>query len=185
MSHFVLRRFKVIPDLHLRLFFYTWAAFDYFFSYSNLIIYPPAIFPSSQNWEKARREWQFWLEGKLTMVWGRRWGLFQKLSFFLSSGLGSKGLKKDWTPSGNTLGQLNLDLMDKSFVFVRARGVSIIWEWPSCIVSALSVKIHDYQSSTQTRTQHFPVYLATDNSLSALSGPLFSSPLCFFSNCKI
>ena len=49
-------------------FFYTLSAFDYFFSNFNLIIYPPAILPSSQNWEKARREWQFWLEGQLMMV---------------------------------------------------------------------------------------------------------------------
>ena len=64
------------------MFFYALAAFDYFFSYSNLIIYPPAILPCSQNWEKARREWQFRLEGKLVMVQGRRWGSFQKLTFF-------------------------------------------------------------------------------------------------------
>ena len=46
-----------------RMSFYTLAALAYFFSYFNLIIYPPAILPSSQNWEKARREWQFRLEG--------------------------------------------------------------------------------------------------------------------------
>ena len=37
-------------------------------SYFNLILYPPAILPCSQSWEKARREWQFWLEEKLMMV---------------------------------------------------------------------------------------------------------------------
>ena len=79
-------------------FFYTLAAFDYFFSYFNLIIYPPAILPCSQNWEKAHREWQFWLKGKLIVVQGRRWGSFQKLTFFLSSCLGWNGPKKDWTP---------------------------------------------------------------------------------------
>ena len=42
--------------------------FDYFFSYFDLIIYPPAILPCSQNWEKALREWQFRLEEKLMMV---------------------------------------------------------------------------------------------------------------------
>ena len=98
MSHFDLRRFKATPDLPSRFFFYTLAAFDYFFSYFSLIICPPAILPSSQNWEKARREWQFWLEGKFIMVEGRRWGSFRRLSFFLSSGLGSKGLEKDLTP---------------------------------------------------------------------------------------
>ena len=67
-SHFDLRRFKAIPDLPPTILFYTLAAFDFFFSYFNLIIYPPAILPCSQNWEKARREWQFWLEGKLMMV---------------------------------------------------------------------------------------------------------------------
>ena len=68
MSHFDLRRLKAIPDLPSTIFFYTLAAFDYFFSYFNLIIYPPAILPCSQNWEKARREWQSWLEEKLMMV---------------------------------------------------------------------------------------------------------------------
>ena len=95
MSHFDLRRFKAIPDLLSKIFFYKSTAFHYFFPYFNLIIYPPAILPSSQNWEKARREWQFWLEGKLMMVWGRRWDSFQKLTFFLCSGLGSNGLKKN------------------------------------------------------------------------------------------
>ena len=53
MSHLVLRRFKAIPDLPSRIVFYTLAAFDYFFSFFNLIIYPPAILPSSQNLEKV------------------------------------------------------------------------------------------------------------------------------------
>ena len=68
MSYFDLRRFKAIPDLPSRIFFHKLAAFDYFFSYFDLIIYPPAIFAWSQNWEKARKEWQFWLKGKLMMV---------------------------------------------------------------------------------------------------------------------
>ena len=49
MSHFDLSRIKAIPDLPSRISFYKLAAFDYFFSYFNLIIYPPAILPSSQN----------------------------------------------------------------------------------------------------------------------------------------
>ena len=81
MSHFDLRRCNAIPDLPSRIFFCTLAAFDYFFSYFNSIIYPPAILPCSQDWEKAHREWQFWLEGKLIMAEGRRWGSFQKLTF--------------------------------------------------------------------------------------------------------
>ena len=59
MSHFDLRRFEAIPDLPFENFFHTLPAFDHFFSYSNLIIYPSAILLSSQNSEKARREWQF------------------------------------------------------------------------------------------------------------------------------
>ena len=55
---------KPFPDLPSTIYFRTLAAFDYFFSYFDLIIYPPAILPSSQNREKAQREWQFWLEGK-------------------------------------------------------------------------------------------------------------------------
>ena len=81
MSHFDLRPFKAISDLSSRIYFRTLAAFDYFFFYFSLIIYPPAILPSSQNWKKARREWQFWLEEKLMIVWGRRRGSFQKLFF--------------------------------------------------------------------------------------------------------
>ena len=68
MSHFDLRRVKAIPDLHSRIFLYTLAAFDYFFSYFNLIIYPPSILPCSQNWEKARGKWQILLEGKLMIM---------------------------------------------------------------------------------------------------------------------
>ena len=64
-------------------FFYTLVALDYFFFYFNLIIYPPAMLPCSQNRKKARREWQVWLEGKLMMLQGRRWGSFQKLTFSL------------------------------------------------------------------------------------------------------
>ena len=59
-------------------FFYTLAPFDYFFSYFRLILYPPAILPRSQNWKKTR---SFDSEGKLMMVWGRRWGFFQKFTF--------------------------------------------------------------------------------------------------------
>ena len=55
------------PDLLSRIFFYTLATFGYFFFYFNLIIYPPAILPCSQNWEKVPSEWLFWLEGKLMM----------------------------------------------------------------------------------------------------------------------
>ena len=68
MSHFDLRRFKAIPDLPSRIVFYTLAAFDYFFSYFDLIVYPPAILPCFQNSEKVGREWHFWLERKLIMV---------------------------------------------------------------------------------------------------------------------
>ena len=124
MSHFDLRRFKAHSWLAFDNIFCTLAALDYFSSYSNLIIDPPAILLCSQNWEKALREWQFWLEEKLMMVEGRRWGSFQKLTFFLPSSLGSNGLKKDSTPTGNTLKQLNLKLMDRSFVFVRAGRVN-------------------------------------------------------------
>ena len=92
-----LLRFKHFPDLPLRIVCYTLAAFDYFFPYFNSIIYPTAILFYSQNWEKAHREWQFWLERKLMMVYGRRWGSYQKLTFFLSSSLGWNGLKKDST----------------------------------------------------------------------------------------
>ena len=49
-------------------FLHNLAALNYFFSYFNLIICPPAILPCYQYWEKARREWQYWLEEKLTMV---------------------------------------------------------------------------------------------------------------------
>ena len=45
MSHFDLRRFKAIPDLPLRILFYASAVFEYFISYFNLIVYPPAILP--------------------------------------------------------------------------------------------------------------------------------------------
>ena len=79
MSHFDL--VKAIPDLPSTILLYTLAAFDCFFSYFNLIVYSPAILPCSQNWEKAHREWQFWLEGQLIMVEGRRWGSFQRMSF--------------------------------------------------------------------------------------------------------
>ena len=134
MSHFDPRRFKVIPDLPLRIFFYTSPAFDYFFSYSDSIIYPPAILPCSQNWEKARREWQSWLEGKLMMVWGRRRGSFRKLTFFLSSGLGWNGLKKNWTPPphGEDIKRFESQVDEEICCFrsVRGRGVSIISEWP-------------------------------------------------------
>ena len=58
----------IIQDWHL----------DYFFPYINLMTYSPAVLPCSQNWKKALREWQFWFEGKLIMVWGRRWGSFLK-----------------------------------------------------------------------------------------------------------
>ena len=61
MSHFDLRGLKAIPDLPSTIFFYTSTAFDYFFFYLILIIYPPAILLCPQNWEKTRREWQFWL----------------------------------------------------------------------------------------------------------------------------
>ena len=111
MSHFDLRRFKAIPDLLSIIFFCSLPVFNCLFSYFDLIIYPSAILPSSQNWEKARREWQFWLEGKLMMVQGRRWGSFQKLTFLLPSGLGSNSLKKDSTSIVNTLRWLNLKLM--------------------------------------------------------------------------
>ena len=59
---------KAIPDLPSTIFFYELPAFDFFFSYLNLIIYPPATLLCSQNWEKAHGEWEFWLEGKLVMV---------------------------------------------------------------------------------------------------------------------
>ena len=68
MSQFDLRRFKAIPDLPSRMFFYTLAAFDYFFSYFTLIVYPPAILLCPQNWKEARKEWQFSLKGKLMLV---------------------------------------------------------------------------------------------------------------------
>ena len=94
---------KPFPDLPSTSLFYTLAAFDYFFSYFNLIIYPSDILPCSPNWEKARREWQFWLEGKLMMAEGRRWGFFRRLRFSLSSSLDWNGLKKDSTFTGKTL----------------------------------------------------------------------------------
>ena len=58
---------------------HSWLAFEKFFSIhwrlstiSSLTLTQSSIHlpfsPSSQNWEKARREWQFWLEGKLIMV---------------------------------------------------------------------------------------------------------------------
>ena len=59
MSHFDLRRFNAIPDLSLKIFFYALTTSDSFLSYFDLIIYPPAILPCSQNWEEASREWQF------------------------------------------------------------------------------------------------------------------------------
>ena len=55
MSHFDLRRFKAIPDLRPRIFFFAWADFDHFFSSFNLLIYSPTILSSSQNWETGRR----------------------------------------------------------------------------------------------------------------------------------
>ena len=61
MSHFDLRCCKAIPDLPSRNVFYTLAALDYFFSYFNWIIYPPAILPCSKNWEKAHKDRHFWL----------------------------------------------------------------------------------------------------------------------------
>ena len=48
MSHFDLRRFKAIPHLPLTIVFNTLAAFDYFFSYFILIIYPFAVLLCSQ-----------------------------------------------------------------------------------------------------------------------------------------
>ena len=68
MSHFDLCRFKAIPDLSCEFFCCGLAIFDHFSFYFDLIICPPAILPSSQNREKARREWQFQLKGKLIMV---------------------------------------------------------------------------------------------------------------------
>ena len=64
MSHFDLRLLKAIPDLPSTIFFYTLAAFDYFFSYFDLIIYPPAILPSSQIWKKkhAKKDSFDWRE---------------------------------------------------------------------------------------------------------------------------
>ena len=60
---------KSLESSHLsRTFFYSLATFDYFFFYFNLLIYSSVILSCSQNWEKACREWQFWLEGKLMMV---------------------------------------------------------------------------------------------------------------------
>ena len=49
-------------------FLHNLAALNYFFSYIDSIIYPPAILPCYQYWEKARREWQYWLKGTLLMV---------------------------------------------------------------------------------------------------------------------
>ena len=123
MSHFDLRRFKAISDLPSRIFLYTLAAFDYFFSYFNLIVYPSDILPCSQNWAETRREWQFWLEEKLMMVWGRRWGSFRKLTFLFSSSLGLHGLKKNWIPTVNTLKQLNLIMIKRYYVsFGKRKG---------------------------------------------------------------
>ena len=46
MSHFDLRRFKaIVPDFPSKILSYALTAFDYFLSYFNLIIYPPAISP--------------------------------------------------------------------------------------------------------------------------------------------
>ena len=103
MNHCDPRRFKAIPDLPSTIFFYTSTAFDYFFFYFNLIIHPPAILPCSQNWEKARREWQFWLEGKLMMVWGRRWGSLSKVDFFLFFRSWLKRSKEELNPHSEHL----------------------------------------------------------------------------------
>ena len=119
MSHVDLRRFQSHSWLAFDNSFYTWTTFENFFSYFSLIILPPVILSCSWNWEKARREWQFCLGGKLTMVWGWRWGSFRKLTFFLSSSLGWNGSKKDSIPTVSALRQLHLDLMNKSFVFVQ------------------------------------------------------------------
>ena len=90
------RRSKGIPELALENFF----TLDHrLSSISSPTLTQSSIYLlfllCSQNWEKTRREWQFWLEGKLFMVEGRRWSSFRKLSFPLSSGLGWDGLKKD------------------------------------------------------------------------------------------
>ena len=53
MSHFDLRLFKAIPDLPSRIVFYTLAAFDYFFSYFNFIIYPSAILLLFSEWRES------------------------------------------------------------------------------------------------------------------------------------
>ena len=144
MSHFDPRWFKAVPDLHSRILFCTLTAFDYFFSYFDLIIYPPAVLHCSQNREKAHREWHFWLGAKLMMVQGWRWGSFQKLSFFPSSRLGSNGLMKDSTSTMNTSKQLNIKLTNKSFVFVQFQSDPLM-----CILKRPQYnRIRDFTSGT-------------------------------------
>ena len=64
------------------------------------------------------------------MVWGRRWSSFQKLTFFLSSGHGLNGLKKDWTSTVKTSNiWISSEWLDLSFSF--GKGMAIIWECPS------------------------------------------------------
>ena len=124
MSHSDLRRFNAIPDLSSRIFPYTLVAFDRFFSYCNLIIYPPAILPCSQNWEEAHWKWLVLIprevdDGARAML--RFLSKAESFPFFWCWCVGSNGSKKDSTRTKKTLKQLNLKLMNKSFVFVRER----------------------------------------------------------------
>ena len=83
-------------------FFYTLAALDYFFSYFNLIIYPPAILPCSQNWEKAHRGMAVLTRRGVDDGVRATLRFLSKVDFFpFFSSLDWNGSKKDSTPTMN------------------------------------------------------------------------------------
>ena len=103
MSHFDLRRFKAIPDLPPSMFFYTLAASDYFVSYFNLIIYPPAILPLFSKLRESRQGMAVLTRREVEHGVRATLRFLSKVEFFPFFGLDSNGLEKDSTPTVNTL----------------------------------------------------------------------------------
>ena len=121
MSHFDSHRFRTIPDLPSRILFYSITAFDYLFSYFNLIIYPLAILFCSQNWEKKHAG-----NGSFDSLREVE-ALFKSLTCFLSSGLSSDSLEKNPTPPlppppKEHLERIESQIVGKIFRFRSGRG---------------------------------------------------------------